>query len=182
MKIYIIRHGQTDWNLESRAQGRIDIPLNDTGIKQAEVLHNKIGNINFTAVYASPLKRAAKTAEIATEGKYEIIYDERLKERSFGDYEGKEISTWIDSIGCDIGDIKLNAGVGNIEPVQDVLARAKNFLDDIRTKHDNNDIILIVTHGQLACGLHHNLVGYGENTDWLSAGYYNAEVRVYDVD
>ena len=97
MKIYIARHGQTDWNSQHKAQGRTDIPLNETGIKQAEALRDNIKNIKFTAVYASPLKRAAKTAEVATDNKYNIIFDDRLVERSFGDYEGKEISGWVEA-------------------------------------------------------------------------------------
>ena len=181
MKIYIARHGQTDWNIQRKAQGRTDIPLNETGIKQAEALRDNIQGVHFTAVYASPLKRAAKTAEIATEGKYKIIYDERLMERSFGDYEGKVIDSWIDTIGYDIGDLKLNTNFGNIEPVRDVLARAKSFLDDIKARHNDDDTIFIVAHGQVSCGLHPNLVGYNDDTDWGGVEYRNAEYREYDV-
>lgn len=54
--IYIVRHGQTDWNLEKRYQGRIDIELNGTGIKQAEKLSLKLSNIKFDKVFSSPLK------------------------------------------------------------------------------------------------------------------------------
>lgn len=181
MKIYIARHGQTDWNIEHKAQGHTDIPLNETGLKQAEFLRDKIKGIKFTAVYASPLKRAAETAKIATNGKYNIIYDDRLIERSFGDYEGKEINGWVETTGYNIGDIRLNTGVGNIEPVKDVLARTKAVLDDIKTKHNDDDTILIVAHGQVARGLHHNLVGYTDNTDWWSVNYGNAEAREYEL-
>ena len=95
MKVYIVRHGQTDWNVQHKAQGRSDIPLNETGRRQAEELRDKIKDIKFDAVYASPLKRARETAEIATDGEYKIVFDDRLMERSFGDFEGKEISSWI---------------------------------------------------------------------------------------
>ena len=138
MKVYIVRHGQTDWNVQHKAQGRSDIPLNETGRRQAEELRDKIKDIKFDAVYASPLKRARETAEIATDGEYKIVFDDRLMERSFGDFEGKEISSWLEATGYDIGDLKLNTNVGNIEPVCDVLARTKAVLDDIKTKHDND--------------------------------------------
>lgn len=180
MKIYIARHGQTDWNVQHKAQGHSDIPLNETGIQQAEALRDNIKDIKFTAVYASPLKRAAKTTEIATSGKYPITFDERLVERSFGDYEGTEINGWVEATGYDIGDIRLNTNVGNIEPVKDVLARTKNFLDDLKTKHNDNDVILIVAHGQVARGFHHNLTGYTDDTDWWSVNYNNAEARKYN--
>lgn len=179
MKIYIARHGQTDWNIQHKAQGRSDIPLNEAGIKQAEKLRDNIKDLEFDAVYASPLKRAAKTAEIATNGKYNIQFDNRLVERSFGDFEGEEINGWIEATGYDIGDLKLNINVGNIEPVRDVLARTKAFLDDVKTKHNDNDVILVVAHGQVARGFHHNLVGYTDDTDWWSVEYGNAEAREY---
>ena len=180
MKIYVARHGQTDWNIQHKAQGRSDIPLNEVGIKQAENLRDNIAGIEFDAVYASPLKRAAETAKIATDNKYDIVYDDRLMERSFGDFEGKEINGWVEATGYDIGDLKLNTSVGNIEPVKSVLARTRAVLDDIRAKHGDDEKILIVAHGQVARGLHHNLVGYTDDTDWWSVNYGNAEAREYE--
>lgn len=180
MKIYIARHGQTNWNTQHKAQGHTDIPLNETGIKQAKTLRDNIRDIKFTAVYASPLKRAARTAEIATDGKYPIVFDDRLVERSFGSYEGKEINGWIEATGYDIGDLHLNTNVGNIEPVKDVLARVKGFLDDLKSKHSDEDIILVVAHGQVARAFHHNLTGYTDDTDWWSVNYGNAEAREYE--
>lgn len=180
MKIYIARHGQTDWNVQHKAQGHTDIPLNDTGKKQAEQLRENIKNIRFDAVYASPLKRASETAEIAVGDRNEITYDDRLKERSFGDFEGKEINSWVEATGYDIGDLKLNTNVGNIEPVKNVLARVKDFLDDLKAKHGDNAVVLVVAHGQVSRGFHHNLVGYDDNSDWWSVEFGNAEAREYD--
>lgn len=181
MKIYLARHGQTDWNIQHKAQGHSDTPLNETGRAQAETLRSNIEDIKFTAVYASPLRRAAETAKIATGGKYNIVYDDRLMERFFGDFEGKEINGWVEATGYDIGDIKLNTDVGNIEPVKDVLARTKAFLDDLKVRHGDQDVILIVTHGQVSRGFHHNLVGYNDDTDWWSVEYGNAEAREYEL-
>lgn len=180
MKLYIARHGQTDWNVEHKAQGRTDIPLNDIGKKQAEQLRENIKNIKFDVVYASPLKRAAETAQIAIGDRNEIVYDDRLVERSFGDYEGKVINGWVEATGYDIGDLKLNTNIGNIEPVKDVLARIKSFLDDIKVKHSDNETVLVVAHGQVARGFHHNIVGYDDDTDWWSVEFGNAEAREYD--
>ena len=181
MKIYIARHGQTDWNSQHRAQGRSDIPLNETGRAQAETLRDNIKDIKFTAVYASPLKRAAETARIATGNEYDIIYDDRLMERSFGDFEGAEVTSWLETAGCDIGDLRLNTNVGNIEPVKDVLARTKAFLDDLKAKHSDEDVILVVAHGQVSRGFHHNLIGYTDDTDWWSVEFGNAEAREYTL-
>lgn len=66
MKLFLIRHGQTDWNIKGKIQGSHDIELNLTGIKQAEELSNKIleDKYKFSKIYSSPQKRAIKTAEI----------------------------------------------------------------------------------------------------------------------
>ncbi len=89
MKIYVTRHGQTDYNAGDRMQGRIDIPLNETGIKQAQETRKKVENVKFDAVYSSPLGRAITTASIIGNiDKENIITDERIIEASFGRYEG----------------------------------------------------------------------------------------------
>ena len=71
--IYIIRHGETDWNKEHRIQGHQDIPLNDQGRLDAKVAKKKLKNVKFDVVFSSPLKRAYETAKIITNN--EIIID-----------------------------------------------------------------------------------------------------------
>lgn len=95
--IYIVRHGQTNWNKEGRYAGRKNIPLNEEGILQAKQLKEKLKNIKFDIVITSPLKRAIQTAQEITNQK--IIIDERIIERSNGELEGKlktEIKEKID--------------------------------------------------------------------------------------
>lgn len=181
MRIYLARHGQTDWNLEHKAQGRTDIPLNKTGVKQAEELRERIKDLDFDVCYASPLSRAKQTAEIAVDGRCEIIFDERLMEREYGDYEGKLVNSWLETVGEDIGDLKLNTNKGGMEPVREVLARTKAVLDDIKDKYGDDSKILIVSHGQVSRGLNFNLVGYDDDTVWWSCEFGNAEVREYEV-
>ena len=88
MKIYAIRHGETDWNKLKKAQGQTDIELNKNGINQALQAKEIIQKLDIDLVIASPLKRARKTAEIICDGKFDIIFDTRLQERSFGKFEG----------------------------------------------------------------------------------------------
>ena len=77
--IYVVRHGQTDWNLEGRFQGRIDIPLNEKGKSQAKKTKEKLEGIKFDKVFSSPLKRALETAKIITDEPIDI--DDRIIER-----------------------------------------------------------------------------------------------------
>ncbi|OUS05705.1 hypothetical protein A9Q96_10920 [Rhodobacterales bacterium 52_120_T64] len=87
---YYIRHGQTDWNVEGRFQGSMDIPLNETGLAQAHSAKTLLANLPITHIYSSPLKRARVTADIANEALGLGITDIRdLMEVNFGVMEGK---------------------------------------------------------------------------------------------
>ena len=89
MDIYLIRHGETDWNKSKRLQGITDIPLNAYGIELAEKTAEGLKDIHFDRIYTSPLIRAYKTAELIRGSRpIEIIPADGLLEISFGDYEG----------------------------------------------------------------------------------------------
>lgn len=94
MKLYLVRHGQTDWNLKHKEQGQVDIPPNETGIEQAKNLRTKLKSYDFDICYCSPLKRAAQTAEIAVNSHTNIVFVDDLKERSFSELEGTDPRTW----------------------------------------------------------------------------------------
>lgn len=90
MKVYFMRHGETDWNIVKRLQGTTDIPLNENGISLAKISAENMKNagIQFDEIFSSPLNRAVHTAEIINE-KYSctIKTDERIKEFNFGQAE-----------------------------------------------------------------------------------------------
>ena len=94
MKIYLIRHGETDWNREGRLQGRTDIPLNQHGITQMERIGDYMadGGYRIDKIITSPLQRAGMSAEIIAfrigYEKSRIIVEPLFTERSFGDAEG----------------------------------------------------------------------------------------------
>ena len=89
MKVYVIRHGQTDWNLLGKIQGQTDIKLNDTGRNQAKETGMQIQNEKIDLIITSPLKRAKETAEIINKNfNVSIIEDDRLLERKYGRNEG----------------------------------------------------------------------------------------------
>ncbi|MDV6332774.1 histidine phosphatase family protein [Asticcacaulis sp. 201] len=92
MTFYVLRHGQTDWNVQARLQGSTDIPLNDTGRAQAHVAADILKDQGLTRIVASPLSRALETAQIVGAAcALEPIIDDRLIERNFGLFEGMTI-------------------------------------------------------------------------------------------
>lgn len=179
MKLHLIRHGQTDANIGDFAQGNVNNPINATGEAQARELAKHLHGRTFDAYYVSPMRRAQQTAEIATEGRADFKVDDRLRERNFGELEEKPISP---ELRDRLFDLKLNTNEYGVEPIRDVFARTKSFLDELPTAHSPDDEILIVAHGISLRALHHNILGYDENTDLRSGRFENAELRSYEID
>jgi len=141
MKIYYIRHGQTDWNLKHLVQGSTDIPLNDTGRQQARDAQKDVVGKNIDLIIASPLSRARETAEIINEAiGVELILDDRLRERNYGSHEGKP----PEIIGT--REVWRNELPGAKESLEQVFIRISGFLDDIKERYKGRTILL-VTHG-----------------------------------
>ena len=92
-EIYLVRHGETDWNNDGRFQGHVNIPLNEKGKIQAQEAYEKLKAINFDLIYSSDLERAAETARIINAHReIPIRYDQRLRERDAGKYSGLTLS------------------------------------------------------------------------------------------
>ena len=90
MRLYLLRHGQTEWNIEGKIQGKTDIPLNETGLRQARCLAEGMREREISAVYSSPLLRAAQTAEILAEEKgLSVSVLPEFREVDFGLWEGR---------------------------------------------------------------------------------------------
>lgn len=177
-KLYIVRHGKTDWNIKGLLQGSADIEVNEEGIAQAKELAKNINIDQIDICICSPLKRTRKTADILVGDKKEIIYDDLLIERGFGNYEGKKIDF---ALIASQWDYKLNDSSNNIESIQDCLLRANIFLNKIKEKYPNKSL-LIVSHGSFIKALHFNLVGYDENTDFLSFNPKHTTLYTYDYE
>jgi len=95
LELWLIRHGETDWNAQGRIQGAADVPLNALGLRQAERLRERLRGQRFDAVYASDLTRARVTAETALPDA-EVRLDPRLRELAYGVLEGKAWRTMSD--------------------------------------------------------------------------------------
>ena len=171
--IYIVRHGQTDWNLEGRYQGRIDIELNETGINQAEKIKEELKGIKFDKIFSSPLKRAYKTAQIICDDN--IIKDERLIERCNGQLEGKLKTECKEAVDfTDPNEERLG-----IEPLPMFRKRISDFFDEILEKYPNKDI-LVATHAGVSIYAKCYFEGEPEDGNYSKYKLKNCEVLKYN--
>ncbi len=141
--IGILRHGQTDWNIDFRLQGVTDIPLNETGIAQARDAAEVIDPNEWDLILTSPLSRARATAEIVAEvnGFAEALIEPLLLERSFGEAEGMTHEEWR----AKYADTNVVPGG---ESLADLEARANLLLDTLANKYRGQKV-LAVSHGAL---------------------------------
>lgn len=173
--IYIVRHGQTDWNVEGRNQGRTDIELNGTGIKQAEETAKKLEGKKFDMVFSSPLKRAYKTAQIICDG--DIIPDERLIERCNGDLEGKLKSEYKGLVNF----ADPNENRHGVEPLPVFRERITDFFDYILKTYPGKEI-LVVTHAGISIYAKCYFEGEPADGDYSKYKLKNCEVLEYEND
>lgn len=171
--IYIVRHGQTDWNKVGKIQGHTDIELNKQGEEQALIVKEKLKNIKFDKVFSSPLKRALKTAQIIYNG--EIVSDDRLKERYNGELEGKTKNEIKDF--PDFND--PNETSYGIEPLNDFRNRINNFIKEILTKYKNKNI-LIVSHAGVCIYTRCYFEGEPKDNQYENYRLNNCEILTYE--
>lgn len=155
MILYLMRHGQTDWNAKGKVQGWQDTPLNALGIEQARKAAEKLQNEEIETIYASDLKRTKKTADIISGAlDLPVHYTKRLREMHFGkaegvkktDLEAKFSYTYqaFNDINCpDRYDISYPNG----EKIGEVQQRFMKFFTKLL--EDRRQKVLVVTHGML---------------------------------
>lgn len=156
--IYVVRHGQTDWNREGRIQGGTDNPLNATGREQAAAMAKTFAERQIDAVYTSSHQRARQTAAVF-EGRTPIVAIDDLRERFFGKFEGasdkdpaimadwnRRRFTWQD---------EMEGG----ESLESQARRAEAALRQILARHKDGGTIVIVGHGGINPLLVASLIG-----------------------
>ena len=146
--IYIVRHGETDWNVKRRIQGILDIPLNKKGEDQAKEMAEKLTNVKFDTVFSSDLIRAKRTAEIITlEKKLAIQTTKALRERYFGKYQGRSFLANKELIQL-INNSKTAMGMEakEVEDDEKIISRLITFLREIAVTYLGKTV-LMVSHG-----------------------------------
>lgn len=160
MKIYIVRHGETCWNVQRRLQGASDTELNEKGTALAEITGKALKEVPFSCCFTSPLKRARDTAKLVL-GEREIpIYDdERIREISFGVWEGKDSALLPQEMLDNFfhHPEKYIPPEGG-EPLPHILQRTKDFWKDITSRKELQDkTVLIASHGCAIRALLHDV-------------------------
>jgi broad specificity phosphatase PhoE len=150
LTVYLLRHGETAYNADgNRYCGRTDIDLTPKGLTQAIEVFVLLKDKKIDAVYSSPLKRAKRTAEIAT-GR-NVITDSRLIEVDFGNWEGKTKDEFIkEDPDCwqKWMEDPSNEIAGKIgESGNQVIKRVGSFFDEMKTKHQNQTIVVVAHNG-----------------------------------
>lgn len=151
LKIYLVRHGETTYNAEGNKYcGITNVELTKTGTLQAKKLGLLLKDIEFDAVYSSPLIRAHNTAKIAVPNE-EIHIDPRLIELDFGDWEGKTRSEFIKENRALWDnwndDPKTNPAGGSGETAGELILRLDGFLNELLTKHKKGNVLIVAHNG-----------------------------------
>lgn len=167
--LYIVRHGETEWNVKRLLQGQQDSPLTENGLQQAKDLGERLKDTHFDAAFSSDATRAVRTAELITlERNMAITTTKMLRERGFGTYEGKpynvfstELRHMLDQYET-LGDADKHAFkyANDIESDQEVVTRFNVFLREIAVAYAGKTV-LAVTHGGMIRSLLYHF-GYGD--------------------
>ncbi len=154
--IYIVRHGETEWNARKLLQGHKNIPLNENGANQARELARRFKNIHFDVIFSSDLLRARQTAEIvALERQMIVVTTKALREYAYGKYEGKKVEIFREELKemfekrnkLQNYEEKINFRLApELETIGEVISRFINFIREIGITYSGKTA-LVVSHG-----------------------------------
>ncbi len=183
MRLYIIRHGETDLNAKSVLQGRLDEPLNQSGRELAAITGRAMKGIHFDGCISSPLSRARETAGIILResgNDVPVPQDDRIVEINFGDLEGKKLGEMGAAGRLFYMDPFRFPGFPNGETIWDVCGRTQAFIKEL-TARDDGKTYLISTHGCALRAMVNFL--YDDPSDyWRGHAPYNCSVTIVSTE
>lgn len=170
-KYTLIRHGQTYWNKNKIMHGQYDIPLNETGHKQAKKISQELKHEHFDICYCSPLKRAKSTAAyiLLNHRNTKITYDDRLMELSKGLLEGKHVKSEEYLKNEDYKFLRKY----QIESKKDFFNRVKSFIDDLESQHSGKHILIVAHSGTIKM----LLFAFNPPQKELHKAYYDLHIK-----
>jgi broad specificity phosphatase PhoE len=139
LRLYIARHGETSWNLEHKLQGWTDIPLDETGKRQAAALAESLKGVRLDAIYSSTLSRSRDTAQTVAGRTMTVKSLDSLRERNYGHYQGGSDTAPEYLRRSDSWDDRLDDG----ESLNQLLARAREGLQQIRREHPTGNVLIV---------------------------------------
>lgn len=172
MKVYIVRHGQITSNT-LKLYATPDEDLTEIGIKQAEELREKIKDMNFDIIISSPWIRAKHTTEIININNINVIYDDRIIERSCGNLSGQPLEVTDRE---EYWNYYTTIQYGTSENIKVFFERVYSFLDELKTKDYKN--VLIVAHSGISKAFSGYFDGIGDGK-FLNRGLKNCEIKEY---
>ncbi len=145
--LWLVRHGQTDWNVEGRYQGQTDVPLNATGLAQANALAAELAGKPFDAVYSSDLQRARRTAEVIASPLHLAVHtDARLREINQGQWEGQNYRHLVAVFQAEMQARRADPygfRPPEGESVAEVAARVAQAIAEITAIHPGGQVIIV---------------------------------------
>jgi probable phosphoglycerate mutase len=184
MDIYLIRHGESNWNVRDRVQGQSDPRLSKRGIEQAESVAERLSGSDFGFLYSSHLRRAYQTAEIIREKiALPIMVDKRLSEMNLGEWEGKcakrlykespEFREWF------VRTSEITPPKG--ESLSDFTDRVISAFGQIVKKEESKDRGIVVTHSGVISVFLAHLLGMEANKVW-SISTENGSITILRIN
>lgn len=196
--LYIVRHGETEWNVRHIIQGHKNSPLTEKGRSQARELGSHLAKIVFDEVFSSDSLRARQTAEIVAEQRKLAIKTTRaMRERTFGKYDGQPVALYKNELKQELENFarltreqKMNKKVhSEIESDSEIIARVITFLREVSVAYIGKTV-LVVTHGgtirtlliHLGYGSHEELqFGSVDNTAYVKLFSDGIDFIIYEI-
>jgi len=177
LKIYVLRHGRTNCNDEGKYNGKLDEDINETGIKQALEAREKVKDLDIDLIICSPLLRTRHTCDIVNGNNIPVIYDERIEERDCGLLTDKELGEFYYT---DYWNYYSQNKIEGLETIQELFERIKLFLDDIKEKYRDKNILL-VTHGGVARAIYFYFNELPKDGMIQKFGSTNCGIKEYEI-
>lgn len=177
MKIYVVRHGETEENANNCLVGRINSSLTKEGVNQAKIVAEKFNGINIDLIVSSTLDRCRQTAQIISNNSIPVVYTDKLLGRDHGEFTGCH----RDSINFnDYWNYNKNIKYERAESVQDLYNRVASLIEELKKEYQDKNII-IVTHSGVMRVLYYYFNGIPEDGIFGEITIKNCDVHEYNL-